>query len=289
MGKNFDYEESFMGIRNDNPKKHHLSFREEYRLESLKRVLPKIKGKVLDIGCGAGLITESLPYYYPDAEIYGCDISRSAIEYARKYGKGKVEYEVLRGKKFPYKNNFFDVCICFDVLEHVPDADFFLNEAKRVLKKGGYFFLIVPCEGQPLTYTWFFKKIKHGDNLTYKYFGHIHPEFTYSYVEKVLLEKGFLVNRKLYSEHVLYQILHLFVYFLPKQILDRSLGEKNAKKYSDSGVLKINRRSYDPFIIIRRFWFAFTDLVLYPMYWETILLKNLPLAAWKLHILVQKK
>src|SRR3989344_4360689 len=167
----FNYEETFMGVWEKKPESFLVRFKDDYRLRSLIKTISSGKMRLLDIGSGGGTLTESLPYYFPKAKIYGCDISTSAISYAKKLGSGKVSYGIIKNKKFPYRNSFFDVCICFDVLEHVSDVDFFLREVRRVLKKNGNFFLIVPCEGERFTYTWFFRKLNIGKNLTYRYFG----------------------------------------------------------------------------------------------------------------------
>ncbi len=281
MEGNFDYEEVFMGVMK--------TYKPEYRIRRLVETVKLKKGKMLDIGCGGGILTENLVQHYSKMELYGCDISRTAIMYARKLGSGKVKYDVLRQKKLPYKDNFFDVCICLDVMEHVPDVDFFLKEVKRVLKKNGLFFLIVPCEGQPLTFTWLFQRAKIGDQLTYKSWGHIHPEFTHKSVKKLLTDKGFSIQKTTYSEHVLWQTLNVFMYFLPKQILEYALGKK-AAKYSDSGVIRSkdkNKRKNDLFMLARNMCLGANTFLRNLTHWETNVLKNTSITAWKIHLLAK--
>lgn len=285
----FDYEDVFMGVREGKPKTYLRKFAEDYRLRSLTQSVALEKGKILDIGCGGGLIAESLPYYYPKAEIYGCDVSRTAIAYAKKLGSGKAKYAVINNKRFLYKDNFFDVCICLDVLEHVPDVDYFLKEVRRVLKKNGTFFLIVPCEGQPFTYTWLFQKIHIGQSLTHRYFGHIHPEFTHKSVIGMLEQRGFIIQKLAYSEHVFYQIMHLLLFTAPKAILEIFLGKKS-DEYTNSSLIRSPKSKRDFLMIIRFAWFKlFYFMMMYPMYWETILLERLPATAWKLHVLSSYK
>lgn len=287
--ENFDYEDVFMGVRKEKPSSYLRRFRDDYRLFSLLKTIQIKTGKILDIGCGGGMLTESLPYYYSKADIYGCDVSATAIKYAKKLGSGKIQYEVIKKKKLPYKDNNFDVCICFDVLEHVPDVDFFLKEVKRVLKKNGQFFLIVPCEGQPLTYTWFFQKLNIGKTLTYRYFGHIHSEFTHKYVIALLKKHGFIVKSLAYSEHLFYQFMHLFIYFLPKVSLELFLGEKKTKEYTNSSLISRPKSAKSPLLIVRKFWFIFFDfMMMYPMPLETVVLRKVASTAWKLHVLVEK-
>jgi len=282
----FNYEEGFMGVRENKPKTYKLSFKEDYRLRSLVKTIRISKGNLLDIGCGGGRFTESIPYYFPKVNIHGCDVSSTAISYAKKLGSGKVKYDVIKNKRLPYKNNFFDVCICLDVLEHVPNIKFFLSEVKRVLKKDGKFFLIVPCEGERFTYTWFFQKLHFGQTLTHRYMGHIHPEFTHKSVINILRKNGFGIQNTGYSEHAPYQLMHLFVYFLPKVLLELFLGKNKTKEYTNSSLISSPKKENNPLIVIRKFWFMFFDLMMmHPMYWETIILRRIPSTAWKIHLL----
>lgn len=287
--KSFDYEDVFMGVRDKKPKTYFRSFKKDYRLRSLVQTISLQKGNLLDIGCGGGMLTETLPYYYPNVKIFGCDVSATAISYAQKLGSGNVSYGVIRNKRLPYKDNFLDVCICFDVLEHIPDVSFFLKEVKRVMKKDGKFFIIVPCEGQPFTFSWLLQKIRIGKDLTLRYLGHIHPEFTHEEVESLLKRHKFHVVEKHYSEHIFYQSMLFSLVFLPKLLLELFFGEKKANEYSNSGLVKSPKKGNDPLVIIRNIWYSFWDFMMYyPMNFETIVLKNIQPTAWKLHILVKK-
>lgn len=287
MSGNFNYNDVFMGVRVGKQKSYRRSFKEEYRLKRLTEALTLKKGKILDIGCGGGILTESLHYYYPKAELYGCDVSKTAISYAKKFGSGRVSYDVIKNKKLPYSSNFLDACVCLDVMEHIPDIDFFLKEVKRVLKKDGKFFLLVPCEGQPFTFTWLFQKIKLGSNLTYKNWGHIHPEFTHKSVEKLLEKHGFRTKRKTYSEHMLYQITNFLVYFLPKEVVEIVFGNK-AERYMDRGIVAMedkNNNRKDFMLYVRIGWLQFSRILWFLPSVELELLKKMPFTAWKAHFL----
>lgn len=288
MSKTIDYKQIIMGVPQKKLENYYLSFIEEERLASLTQVIPKIKGKMLDIGCGGGAITESLPYYYPNADIHGCDISKAAIKYAEKLGTGKIKYSLAQEKKFPYKDNFFDVCICFDVVEHIPHVENFLKEIRRVLKKRGKFFLVVPCEGQAFTYTWLFRKIKFGQNLTLDNWGHIHPEFTHDSVAMLLAKQGFAIEKKVYSAHFLYQIIVLLTYWFPKLFLERIIGKERAKKYSDVSVSRVAPSKKDPLFYLRKISLMASRLGQYPKYWETSAFRKFPVSAYKLHVLSRK-
>jgi 2-polyprenyl-3-methyl-5-hydroxy-6-metoxy-1,4-benzoquinol methylase len=287
MSGNFNYNDVFMGVRVGKQKNYKRTFKEEYRLKRMTEALHLNKGRILDIGCGGGILTESLHYYYPQAKLYGCDVSKTAITYAKKSGSGRVTYDVIKNKKLPYPDDYFDACVCLDVMEHIPDVDFFLKEVRRILKRNGKFFLLVPCEGQPLTFTWLFQKIKLGSNLTYKNWGHIHPEFTHRYVEKLLEEHGFKTKKKSYSEHFLYQMTNFIVYFLPKEIMELVLG-KNAEQYMDRGIVakevkKDNKKDF--MMYVRNGWLGFSRVLWFIPGIELEMMKKSPFTAWKAHYL----
>src|SRR4030066_2029483 len=115
--KRFDYEDFFMGVLESKNYSKKRTFTQDYRLKKLTEFLKLEKGNLLDIGCGGGIITESLPYYYPKVSIYGCDISLKAIKFSKKLGSGKVNYSLIKNKRLPYPDNYFDACIALDVIE----------------------------------------------------------------------------------------------------------------------------------------------------------------------------
>lgn len=97
--------------------------------------------KILDVGCGVGDKTEKLISKLNQNKIlgiYGLDILppdeirlKSII-----YKKLDIENEV-----YPFEENTFDIVICNQVIEHLLNKDFLLEEVYRVLRKGGFFIL----------------------------------------------------------------------------------------------------------------------------------------------------
>lgn len=291
MKKVFDYEDHIMAVPSDTPPDYVRSFSDDYRIKRFVESLKIKKGSLLDIGCGGGILTESLTHYYPKMKISGCDISSKAIEYAKKYGHSKVQYKSYDGVTLPYSKNSFDVCTCFDVMEHVLDEKFFLKEVRRVLKPGGKFFLIVPCEAERFTFTWLFQKFYILSNLTFNEWGHVHPEFTHDKIIALLSSQGLQVVKKTYSEHAIYQICNLVIYFIPKAIMNMILGSKKAVQYTDRGVfrkkLKGNKKT-DFMMIVRNAWMKVRYFFGSFMTMETELCKNIPYGAWKIHVLAGK-
>lgn len=88
--------------------------------------------KVLDVGCG------SKPYkpYLPDnIEYHGLDIPG---------GSPDPDYEVDPLQAWPIEDNYYDIIICHQVLEHVEDVNLTLSEMARVLKPQGKVIISVP-------------------------------------------------------------------------------------------------------------------------------------------------
>jgi 2-polyprenyl-3-methyl-5-hydroxy-6-metoxy-1,4-benzoquinol methylase len=99
--------------------------------------------KILDIGVGLGRILQKIKNTFPEKELelYGIDISIGYLSVAKTKG---IEVSCSNIEDLPYKDNFFDIIICTDVLEHVVDINASIKEVKRVLKNGGYLFIRVP-------------------------------------------------------------------------------------------------------------------------------------------------
>lgn len=103
----------------------------------------KRTGKLLDIGCALGFF---LSFAEKNFETYGIDISPLAIKKAKEIVK-KSKLSVCNAQdKYPFQNDFFDIVVSFDVIEHLENPKQSVDEAFRVLKSGGYLFLQTPTD-----------------------------------------------------------------------------------------------------------------------------------------------
>lgn len=122
-------------------KKENKNYDERYSFVSLNYgnyIRPFFKsGKYLDIGCGTGKKTEIVGRNLGlnKCDIYGCDIN-SWSNFSGERNNENINYSRIKDK-LPYENEQFTLVSFFMVLHHVKYLDFIINEAKRVLKKGG--------------------------------------------------------------------------------------------------------------------------------------------------------
>lgn len=104
-------------------------------------LLPQLKGKLLDVGCGVGTISCQLQKQ--GFEVYGIDFSSAAIKKAKEKGIKAIECD-LDKEGIPFEDNYFDVVWAGDVIEHVFDPIFLFKEISRVVKPRGKVLLTTP-------------------------------------------------------------------------------------------------------------------------------------------------
>lgn len=92
--------------------------------------------RVLDAGCGVGYGSVLLSAAGA-SEVTGVDISSTAIEESVKRGAGSARFLVADIAALPFADDCFDVVVCFETIEHVPDQDRVLDELRRVLAPHG--------------------------------------------------------------------------------------------------------------------------------------------------------
>ena len=98
--------------------------------------------KVLDVGCGGGILAEGMAAV--GAEVTGIDLSEKALSVARLHlfeSGHKVDYRLVSAEAFADENPAaFDVVTCMEMLEHVPDPASTIAACARLVKPGGHVF-----------------------------------------------------------------------------------------------------------------------------------------------------
>lgn len=112
------------------------------RLNFIKSSVSLKGKKVLDVGCGGGILSESLASI--GADVTGIDQGDKVIQIAKLHAKEsgvKIKYKHINIEDF-YKNTDerFDVITCLEMLEHVPDPNSIINTCSKLLKPGGKIF-----------------------------------------------------------------------------------------------------------------------------------------------------
>jgi 2-polyprenyl-6-hydroxyphenyl methylase/3-demethylubiquinone-9 3-methyltransferase len=96
--------------------------------------------RVLDVGCGGGLLAEEFAEL--GCEVTGVDPSRESLAVARAHADRRgltIDYDQASGEDLPFGEGEFRVVYCCDVLEHVEDVGRTTREIARVLRPGGVF------------------------------------------------------------------------------------------------------------------------------------------------------
>tara|TARA_B100000405_G_C16595499_1_gene378420 strand:- start:69 stop:797 length:729 start_codon:yes stop_codon:yes gene_type:complete len=103
--------------------------------------LPLKDIRILDIGCGGGLLSEPLSRL--GATVTGIDASDRNIKIAKmhlKKSKLDINYYCSSPESFEAKEKF-DVVLNMEIVEHVDNVDFFLLKSSELLKKDGLMFI----------------------------------------------------------------------------------------------------------------------------------------------------
>lgn len=92
--------------------------------------------RVLDIGCGTGLLARRIRRHYPGALVVGCDFSRGMLERAASNARG---VQLARGSavELPFASGCFDAVVSTEAFHWFPDQPAALREFHRVLAPGG--------------------------------------------------------------------------------------------------------------------------------------------------------
>lgn len=232
--------------------------------------------RLLEVGCWWGKNLISIYNYFKNFKLYWVDIDAEAIRVSKdKFNF--IDFYCSSWDNLPFENNYLDIIVISDYLEHVLDFDKAVNELNRVLKTWWYIHAFIPCEWEVSHIYWLFKKIF--------WFNVKETWWHVQFFRKKELEKNFINNwfeivDKNYSYHLLWSILDFSFYSL---LLNKKIAKiwwENNKYYNDENKSKAT-------IISKMFNFVLSIANLLA-YYESTLLKNISFWSTGLHIILKK-
>src|SRR4030067_16115 len=161
-------------------------------LDTIDRHLSKRTDiKVLDIGCGSGLMLNALEGV---GQTFGMDMSDDAINFSKEIFKGRVEKGLLPDQ-VPYDENFFDLITALDVIEHVDRDVDSLKAIRSRLVTGGKAVINVPA--------YMFLWSKFDDMNEHK------RRYTLTELNNKLVQAGFTVEKNTYYNSLLFPVVYV--------------------------------------------------------------------------------
>ena len=114
-------------------------FGQDRRLGLIRQYAPLEGRRILDAGCGVGLYVRAFRQW--SDEVYGIDVDADKIAQA---SRELPNLKIAPAESLPFEDDFFDVVLSHETLEHVADDGAAVREAVRVLRPGGRLVVFVP-------------------------------------------------------------------------------------------------------------------------------------------------
>lgn len=213
-----------------------------FSLKFCLSALSKVKGKILDVGCGAGIMAKEIRNIRPDLKLYGLDTNSLALNLARQESKGVV---FLKGSVYhlPFPDNYFDATFNHHLFEHLDSPQKAMEETARVTKRGGRIYFCCPLEGNWSSLQTLFYKIPSYKKIRIKYTGHV-QQFTFDEILELFKINGFTVKDYRWTGFILSQVTNILYYPLanliglsPAFLTENDLLKKKKSWYSYLGTL----------------------------------------------------
>ena len=160
--------------------------------------------RIINIGCGVGNVSQLASNY---GEVVSTDYSLKAAQLTKQKGNDLIFCSSVLDLSL--KEDYFDIALCLDVLEHLASDTKGLKEIHRVLKKSGMLIITVPA------YNWLWST---SDDIACHY-----RRYNKKFVESLLQQNGFEIsfisyfNCLLFPLALIYILFHLIITKQPKE------------------------------------------------------------------------
>jgi 2-polyprenyl-6-hydroxyphenyl methylase/3-demethylubiquinone-9 3-methyltransferase len=114
-----------------------------HRLQWIQRHVDLKDKAVLDIGCGGGILSESMAA--AGAKVVGIDLADASLQVARLHALDAhldIDYRLVSAERLASEApRQFDVITCMEMLEHVPDPASIIQASAQLVRPGGWVFV----------------------------------------------------------------------------------------------------------------------------------------------------
>lgn len=162
--------------------------RRRVAIRLLRQTVKKDHPRVLDLGCGTGVIATELAKW---STPIGLDMSQQALAYSKSRGVQHLVQAI--GEALPLQTSSVDAILALDIFEHIEDHEAAFREAARVLRPGGVLVMSVPA----------FMALWGPHDVALMHF----RRYTRGEVVRVLRSAGFTVEKASYSVFFLFPIV----------------------------------------------------------------------------------
>ena len=113
------------------------------RLDWIDGIAPLNRQRVLDVGCGGGILADAMAR--KGADVLGIDLAEKSLKVAQLHaldaGTSQITYRLVAAEALAAEMpDQFDVVTCMEMLEHVPDPASVVQACARLAKPGGWVF-----------------------------------------------------------------------------------------------------------------------------------------------------